>query len=359
MKVLLAPQELKSSLTATQAVRALTEGLRRVRPAWKIEALPLADGGPGTLDLVSGRIPEAMVCRATVEDPLGRPVDARWLRLEGDTALVEMAEAAGLWRLGTQRRPLDSDTTGVGQLIAAARSAGCTRIIVGAGGSATSDGGAGAVTSLGGRFLDAEGRPLEPRPTALVRAARVERPAANWGTLEVWTDVRNPLADAATVYAPQKGATPEDVTLIVRAHRALASLAPEALSQVPGSGAAGGLAFGLLAFVGARLAPGFESLSQLLKLEALVASVDLVVTAEGRLDAQSTFEKGPWALADVARRSGVPCVAFVGSNELPEAVWKERFQAVIELGPRAHAAPAARLAQAIANALVEGRLGVR
>jgi glycerate kinase len=255
-RVLVAPQELKGSLTAGEATRALELGLRRARPEWRLDLLPLADGGPGTLDLVQSQRPTSRVHLESVADPLGRPVQARWLQLDATTALVEMAEAAGLWRLGTARHPLDVDTRGVGQLIAAAREAGCTYIIVGAGGSATSDAGAGAASALGVRFFDDNNRELEPRPRALTRCTRVERVGRVVPRLEVWTDVRNPLEDAARVYAPQKGATEEDVALIARAHATLEALAPRDAGRVPGAGAAGGLAFGLHAFLEATIEPG-------------------------------------------------------------------------------------------------------
>jgi glycerate kinase len=345
IRALLAPQELKGSLTASQAARALADGLRE--PGWSLDLLPLADGGPGTLELVHGQRPEARVHHALVRDPLGAQVDARWLQLDADTALVEMAEAAGLWRVGAVRRPLDVDTQGVGALIIAALDAGCTRVIVGAGGSATSDAGAGALFALGARFYDEAGRELPPTPRALAQCAHVDRSRLRQvPRLTVWTDVRSPLADAATVFSPQKGAGPTEVAHLTQTHQRLARLVDAAVATRPGTGAAGGLAFGLHAFLGATIEPGFAALDAVLGLEARVARAQLVVTAEGRLDHQTTADKGPWALAALARKHGARCVAFVGACTLPEATWRTRFDDVIELGPKGHPDPAARLRDA-------------
>jgi glycerate kinase len=346
-RVLIAPQELKGTLTAAEAARAICAGLAEARPGWQLDPLPLADGGPGTLDLVHSQRPSSRVHRQRVRDALGRLVEARWLELDPSTALVEMAEAAGLWRMGAVRTPLEVDTFGVGELIAAALDAGCKRVIVGAGGSATSDAGAGAAAALGARFLDARGAELATTPRALERCVSVDLSGLRRvPTLEVWTDVGNPLGDAARVYGRQKGAGPDEVAFLERVFATLSEFAPAGSASTPGAGAAGGLAFGLLAWCGARLSSGFSSLDQMLGLEARVSAATVVITAEGRLDVQSTWDKGPWALARLAGEHGVRCVAFVGQCVLPRDTWATHFSQVIELGPKEPAGAAERLRRA-------------
>lgn len=317
MRVLIAPQEFKGTLTASEAARELS---RRFE-GHELELFPLADGGPGTLDLVSSRVAGAQLRESEVQDPLGRVVTARWCELNGgEVALIESAEAAGLWRVApSDRDAMKASTFGVGQLIHAALHAGCSRVVVTVGGSATTDGGVGAAQALGVRFDD-EAIDLRGRAH---RLARVQ--------LEVWTDVRNPLlgADgAARVYAKQKGASDEQIERLELRLAKLARLHGGDSHTRPGAGAAGGLAWGLEAFCGASLAPGFLRLAELTRLEDAIRAADLIVTGEGRLDAQSTFEKGPWALAQLARRHGKRVVAVVGENALDEATWSQRFDEV-------------------------------
>jgi glycerate kinase len=339
-QVLVAPQEFKGTLTAREVADCLAQVLKTERPGWKVDLLPLADGGPGTLELLASQLPTAIRHTARVEDPLGQPIDAWWLQ-HGETAFIEMALASGL-SLRADRRPLDATTTGTGQLLRAALQQGATRLIVGMGGSATTDGGAGALHALGFRFFDDAGHALSPSPRELVRCVRLERPALEFPTSspsfptpghfhgEVWTDVRNPLLGphgAAAMYGPQKGASPADVAVLERALERLAALAP-GLAEQPGSGAAGGLAFGLSAFAGLTLSPAFPSLASLIELDGRLARADLVLTGEGRLDEQTTFDKGPWALAGMAKSKGVPVHAFVGKDVLGATGWQGTFTSV-------------------------------
>jgi glycerate kinase len=304
----------------------------------------LADGGPGTLDLVLARVPGAERRSSRVEGPLGRPVEAAWVVLPDDVAVIEMAQASGLGRVAkADRRPLDATTFGTGQLIREALDAGCRRLLVGAGGSATTDGGAGALAALGVRFLDDDGAPLRPTPRALARCASIDLsldPRLGHAELEVWTDVRNPLLGpdgASHVYARQKGATGWDAVFLEQTLRHVASLVPTgsglAHARQPGSGAAGGLAWGLLAACGATLQPGFLSLAALVHLDDALAEADLVVTGEGRLDAQTTFDKGPWGLARLAKARGCRVVCFAGACTLAPDAWRARFDEVVSLGP--------------------------
>lgn len=346
MRVLVAPQELKSTLRAIEAAHAIERGLAKAQPAWAFETIPLADGGPGTVDVVLAGVAGAHARTSPAADPLGREVEARWAILPpGDTAVIEMAAASGLWRVAqNERAPLDATTFGTGQLIRAALDAGCRRVIVGAGGSATNDGGAGAAAALGVRFLDERREELPPSPRQLVRCHAIDvsgrDPRLERASLEVWTDVRNPLlgdAGATRMYGAQKGATPDERDKLESCLGHLESLTRVQLgvdlAARPGAGAAGGLAWGLEAWCGATVHPGFLSLAELVRLDAAIERCDLVITAEGRLDAQTTFEKGPWGLARLARLRGKRVVAFVGRNDVAPEVWRARFDEVVVVGP--------------------------
>jgi glycerate kinase len=343
MRVLVAPQEFKGSLTSLQAALAMEVGLRRARPEWGLDLLPLADGGPGTLDLVLRRVPGARVHHVEVQGPLGTPVAARWLQLPGEVALIELAEASGLLRVeASARRPLDASTFGTGQLILDALRQGCRRLILGAGGSATNDGGAGAACALGLRFLDVDGNELQPTPAQLRRLDRIDAGRRSSllerATLEVWTDVQNPLlgpTGATWVYGPQKGLGPEEVAVVEATLAHLAQVASAALgvdcAGRAGSGAAGGFAWGLETFCGASIRPAFLPLVDLCGLEPSLEACDLVLTGEGRLDDQTRWGKGPWALAQLARKRSKRTVAFVGRSQLEPQAWKDHFEAVVAL----------------------------
>lgn len=367
-KVLIAPQEFKGTLTGPQAAEVMAAALRAARPDWALELLPLADGGPGTLELLVSRL-QGHLHAATVPGPLGAPVSARWGVLPGEVAVVELAAAAGLALVpASQRRPLDATTHGVGELVRAALDAGCRRIIVGAGGSATTDGGAGAAHALGVRFLDAAGAALRPTPRTLPAVARVDLSRRDHRLertqLEVWTDVKSPLlgpSGAARVFAPQKGASADDVE---RLEAALASLEAVArrdtgaeLASRPGAGAAGGLGWGLAALCGAALRPGFLSVASLLDLGGAVDGCGLVLTGEGRLDAQTALEKGPWALGHLAHAHGKKVVAFAGRCDCAPEAWKERFDDVVVTGPDLPPTPAeaARRLHAAVTVWAEGQ----
>lgn len=344
-RVLVAPQELKGTLTAREAAQVIEAALLRAAPHAQVASLPLADGGPGTLDALLAARPGGHAHVATVEDALGRPAQARWATFDaGRLAVVELAEASGLTRLqGAALRPLEAHTTGTGQLLRAALDAGCARVLVGVGGSATTDGGTGAARALGVRFLDAAGAPLPPGPASLARLAAVDvsaRDARLAGTaVQVLTDVDNPLLGprgAARVYGPQKGAAPADVEVLEAALARLAQVAaslPGALRpDTPGAGAAGGTAWGLATFCGATLRGGFDAVAEALDLRARVDASDFVLTAEGRLDGQTTFHKGPWGLGLLARRQGRRAVCFAGACALEPAAWSAAFDAVVALG---------------------------
>ena len=349
MRILVAPQEFKGSLTARQAAEAIGRGLRRAVADADIDLLPLADGGPGTvealIDATSGRFVET-----AVQDPLGRPVRARWgtlgARTDGPSAVIEMAAASGLALLRPDERdPRRASTFGAGELLRATLDAGHRRIIVGAGGSATNDGGAGLAQALGARLLDSEERELPPGGAALARLARIDiaglDPRLREAQVVVAADVTNPLCGplgASLVYGPQKGASEEvaralDAALARYAEVVRRDLAIDVL-EAPGAGAAGGLGAGLIAFCGARVRSGFEVVAEAVGLADRVRRAGLVVTGEGRLDRQSAFGKTTVGVAGLAREAGKPVVALVGSVQGDYAQEAARlFDAVFTLTP--------------------------
>jgi glycerate kinase len=323
VRVLIAPQEFKGSLSADEAAAAIAKGIRRARPHWQLDLLPLSDGGPGFIDALRRAI-KADSAALAVHDPIGRTVLGRYLVIRGShEAVVEAAQANGLFHLGEDERdPLNADTLGVGELIAAALEGHPPRLVVGVGGSATTDGGAGMARALGARFLDADGNDLPPGGAPLAQLARIEwrRPAALHGVeVVVATDVTNPLTGpngAAAVYAPQKGASPPQVEILEAALVRFAEVVRRSLgvdiAGMPGAGAAGGLAGGLVAFTGARIASGFEIVAEATDLEARLTAADVVVTGEGSFDSQSLQGKTTGRVIAMARRAGKPWVVFAG-----------------------------------------------
>jgi glycerate 2-kinase len=317
MKLLIAPDKLKGSLTARAAAAAMARGALRADRSLELDSCPLADGGEGTADaLVDARGGAWHPVRVT--GPLGAPVEASFVVLEDGSAVIEMATASGLSLVPAERRdPARATSYGVGELIRAALDAGAARLIVAAGGSATNDGGAGMAQAIGVRFEGA-GEPITAGELERVRGIDCSRRDARLDrvTLVAACDVDSPLLGelgATRTYAPQKGARPEQLESLERGLARLAQLAPELDPATPGAGAAGGLGFGLVAFAGARIASGAELVLDAVGFNERLAGVDLVLTAEGRLDTQTLRGKVPLAVARRARRSGVPSVALVGS----------------------------------------------
>jgi glycerate kinase len=326
MRIVIAPNAFKGSLSALEAAEAIGEGVRvAVRDA-ELVLVPIADGGDGTVDaLVTATQGERRALR--VRGPLGDPVDAEYgLIDEGSTAVIEMAKAAGLALVPKERRdPRVTSTYGVGELLQHAYDAGARHFIVGIGGSATNDGGAGMAQALGYHLLDESGLELPPGGLALKRLARIHVGGvhANWkeSEVDVACDVTNPLtgpSGASAVYGPQKGATPEVVAELDAALHHFAEIIRRDLGvdvePLPGAGAAGGLGAGLVAFSGARLQPGAEIVMAALDLDRRLTGAQLVITGEGRLDSQTArFGKGPAAVARHAKNAGIPVVAIGGS----------------------------------------------
>jgi glycerate kinase len=350
--VVVAPAPFKGALPAASAARAIAAGLRLAVPGVETRAVPVADGGEGTLD--------ALVASArgrrralVVADPLGRPIEAALGELPGSVAVVELAQASGYERLTPDERdPEATSTRGTGELIRAALDLGVRRIVVGVGGSATTDGGLGIATALGVRALDAEGREVPGRGADMARVARIDLsgrdPRLDETAIEVACDVvdapfHGPRG-AARVFGPQKGAGPEAVERLDAGLARLAAAIRDAtgvdLQALPGAGAAGGAAGGLMALLGARLEPGAPLVLDAVGLDEQLAGAALCVTGEGRLDATSLEGKAPFAVAEACGRVGVPCVALCGEVGLgPEALWRAGFAAALPIGRERRSLP--------------------
>ncbi len=324
MKVIVAPDKFKGSLSAPEAARAIARGVARAAPLAEVVLVPMADGGEGTVEALV-EATDGHYREAIVSGPLGDPVSARFGLLgDGRTAVVEMASASGLVLVPIDRRNvLDASTFGTGELILSAVEGGATRLIIGIGGSATNDGGAGMAQALGYRLLDADGVDLPPGGGPLDRLDRIVRPEVDpllGVSVSVACDVENPLCGpkgASRVYGPQKGASPEQVEILDRNLARFASIVRRDLGvdvlDRPGSGAAGGLGAGLMAFVEGMLEPGVTLIIEAVRLEDRLRGADLCLTAEGEIDASSAFGKTAVGVARLARSFGVPTIALVGS----------------------------------------------
>jgi glycerate kinase len=365
VRVLVSPDKFKGTLTAPQAASALAAGVRRVLPDAEIRVLPVADGGEGTVDavLAAGGVRHT----AAVSDPLGRPTTVDWAEVDG-RAVIELAAASGLHHV----RPDDAtavaaDTYGTGLVIRAALDAGLGNVVLGLGGSASTDGGTGILRALGARFTGAAGETLPPGGGALGRLASVDLSGLDdrLVALTLCCDVRSPLlgpAGAAAVFAPQKGASAATVATLEQGLTRLAAVLGAATGRnaaaVDWGGAAGGCAGGLYAALGATFAPGFDLLAELIGLDRHLAWADLVLVGEGSLDGQSLAGKAPVALAARAARLGVPAVAVAGRVDVDAA----SLQAVgiraavgaadVAGSPEAALADPARWAQAAAERLL-------
>lgn len=328
MHVLVAPDKFKGSLTGRQAGDAMRDGLSRVWPQAQVDVVPVADGGDGTaqalVDALGGRFVEK-----SVTGPDGRPVDAAFALVgDGTTAVVEMARASGLALLREgSNDPRTATSAGTGELIGAAIAQGARRVLLGIGGSATNDGGKGALAALGFRFLDDAAQPLPAGGAALARLVRIDgsgvAPAVHAASIEIASDVDNPLCGpngASASYGPQKGADPAAVReldqALARFADVLAATTGGDVRDVPGAGAAGGIGAGFMALLGAKLVPGATLVLDTLGFDARLDGVDLVVTGEGRLDRQTLAGKAPYAVAQAARHRGIRCVAVAGSVDL-------------------------------------------
>jgi glycerate 2-kinase len=340
MRILVAPDKFKGSLTATAVASAVRRGLLLTLPELEVTCLPIADGGDGTLDVAVAAGHERV--SVTAQGPTGAPVETGYAR-RGSTAVVELADVSGLARLPHgELRPMDATSRGTGEVVAAAIEAGCHTIVLGVGGSASTDGGAGMLQSLGARLLDADGHSIGPGGTVLQTLATVDlaqlRQRLDGVELVVASDVDNPLTGphgAAAVYGPQKGAGPDQVELLERCLTHWADLAEEATGRkardVPGAGAAGGVGFGALV-AGATIRSGAALVLELVGLADQLTDVDAVVIGEGSLDSQTLRGKGPAGVARAARDAGARVLAVCGRNLLtPDRVEQAGIQRVYAL----------------------------
>lgn len=325
MRIVIAPQSLKGSLTASEAGQAIALGVRAVYPHAEIDVVPIADGGEGTVQALVDATGGKLV-NQTVTGPLGEPVAAYFGLLgDGYTTVLEMAACAGLPLVPPAKRdPRSTTTYGVGELIRAALDSGCRHVLIGIGGSATNDGGAGMAQALGANLLTSEGYEIAYGGAALATLATISLekmdPRLHECTFEVACDVINPLCGplgASAVYGPQKGAT---AAMVAELDAALAHYAQIierdvhlSVDDIPGTGAAGGLGAGLITFVRATLRPGAQIVLEAVHLAERLRTADLVITAEGQLDKQTAYGKSVGVVATLARSYNVPVLALAGS----------------------------------------------
>ena len=312
MKILIACDKFKGSLSAIEACEAIAEGL----PDHDCELCPIADGGEGFVDAllaVAGGEKVMAQCR----DALGREVAAEYALLPDGSAVIEMSAASGLWRIEeSEQDPLFSNTYGTGELMRhAIEQHGAKRLLVGIGGSATNDGGVGMAEALGVVFKNSEGQPVLPVPATFLEIKKIDQSSRiDLPPITVACDVTNPLLGpqgATSIFGPQKGAKPDQFPELEKALAHVASLI-DCDSNIPGAGAAGGLGFGLRYFCDAEMVSGFELVSEALKLEELITDVDLVITGEGSLDEQTLDGKGPAGVAALARKAGKKVIGIAG-----------------------------------------------
>ncbi|EGQ9319141.1 glycerate kinase [Vibrio cholerae] len=348
MKVVIAPDSFKESLTAKQVCDAIQAGLARVWHDAKFVAIPVADGGEGTVqslvDATQGRLVEVKVM-----GPQGKRVEAFYGMLgDNQTAVIEMAAASGLHHVPlVQRDPKLTTSFGTGELIRHALDQGVTKLIIGLGGSATNDGGVGMLAALGARFTNADGDPIQLTGGGLRELTHIDLqdfdPRLQNCDILVACDVNNPLCGdkgASAVFGPQKGATPEDVQLLDGALRQFGLLTEKVTGKMvlesAGAGAAGGMGAALLAYNQARLRPGIEIVLETVQLAHQVSDADLVITGEGRIDSQTVHGKTPMGVAKVAKRFDVPVLALCGcTGDNYQAVYQCGIDAVFAAVPRA------------------------
>lgn len=347
MKIVIAPDSFKESLSAERCAQAIKAGFADVFPEAEYVCLPIADGGEGTVDAMVAATGGRIV-HLNVTGPMGDTVQAFYgLNGEGRTAIIEMAAASGLMLVAPEaRNPMMASSYGTGELIRHALDAGIRHIILGIGGSATVDGGTGMAEALGARFLDAHGNSLTGNGETLTRLARIDiaslDPRLNECEIEVACDVDNPLTGprgAAAVFGPQKGATPEMVAALelglANYARVLETLTGKDFSILPGGGAAGGMGVAAGVFLNAKLKPGIEIVLKAVKLDQAMAQATFVITGEGRIDSQTAGGKAPVGVASIARQHNVPVIGIAGVlGEGVEVVHQHGIDVVFSILPR-------------------------
>jgi glycerate kinase len=324
VKIVIAPDSFKESLSAPEAAAAIARGVKQAFPDAHTVCIPMADGGEGTVEAVLAAA-GGQWRKTSVQGALGESIEAAWGWLDDATAVIEMAEAAGLEQTPAHlREPLRASSYGVGQLVLAALDAGAQRIILGLGGSSTTDGGAGLLTALGVKLFDQAGQHLPPGGGALIELDRIDvsglDPRLANVSFDIASDVDNPLCGlqgAAHIFGPQKGATPEHIALLDNGLRRFADICARDLGHdmrdKPGAGAAGGLGFAGHAFFSARFRPGVDVVAEVGQLAQAMEGATLAFTGEGRMDAQTLRGKTPAGVARIAKQAGVPVIALAGS----------------------------------------------
>ena len=347
MRMVIAPDSFKNSSSAICVAESIEKGIRRVKPDTQIVKVPIADGGEGTVDaILIGSKGQKVTLQ--VQGPLGKCVEAKYVLIDKETAFIEMAEASGLQLLSNEERnPMETSTYGVGQLILAALDRGASRIVLGIGGSATNDGGIGMAMALGVKFLDKTGHPIPVGGKGLAYIDRIDKseidPRIARTEFKVACDVKNPLCGpegATAIYGPQKGATPKMVQCLEKGMQNYAKAVGHLLEgssyhEVPGAGAAGGLGMGLMAFCGATLHSGIDTILDMVQIEKYLEEADLVITGEGNMDGQSIYGKVPVGLAKRVEPFNVPVVAIVGGMGIGATkVYDHRIQSIMPLTNR-------------------------
>lgn len=327
MRIVIAPDSFKGCLNALNAAHAMRRGVQRVYPDSIIEMIPMADGGEGTVEAILCAVRGEKI-KIDVTDPLGRSIVATYALIDGgETAIIEMAAASGLTLLSSQERnPSVTSTQGTGLLIKNALDRGVKKILLGIGGSATNDGGAGLALALGVKLMDAKGNSLPQGGAALADLANIDMsgldPRIANVQIEVACDVENPLCGpegASVVYGPQKGANPEDIQVMDKAlekfGEVLSRVAGTNLLELVGGGAAGGLGAGVVGFLGAKLRPGSQMVLDVANADEKIKHADLVLTGEGRTDFQTAYGKVPVGVSALAQKYSVPVLVISGSVE--------------------------------------------
>jgi len=346
LKILIAPNAFKDSLSGLEVAQAMAKGVQAVSPDADIELMPVADGGDGLIEIVLDAF-NGQKQIVEVNDPLGRSVDAAFCYLPSQKlAIIEMAEASGLRLLTpTERNPLKTSTYGTGQLIKAALDLGTEKILVGLGGSATNDGGIGMANALGISFLDKNSKELPPTGAHLnlitdIDLSKIDQRIEKT-KFEAICDVSNPLVGkdgAAHVYGPQKGASPKQVEELDQGLKNLANIIQQKTNvnvrDLKSGGAAGGLGMGLKVFLDADLRPGVDIVLDLLNLDSALEDADLVLTGEGQIDWQTAFGKAPAGVALRAKKHNIPCLAVAGSvGKNIEELYEVGFTAIFSICP--------------------------
>jgi glycerate kinase len=347
VRIIVAPDSFKGSLTASEAAIAMEKGISVVFPDAEVIRLPIADGGEGTTDTLV-KATQGRIRKTKVMDPLGDFVEAPWGILgDEQTAVIEMAAASGLTLVALEKRnPLLTTTYGTGQLINAVLDQGIRKLIIGLGGSATNDGGVGMARALGVKFLDSAGKELPNGGAALINLEKIDisglDPRLAETTILAACDVDNPLCGprgASAVYGPQKGATPEMVTELDQALSRYSNIAKAAvgkdIAECPGAGAAGGLGAGLMYFTPALLKPGIQIVLEATAFEEKVKHADLVITGEGRTDYQTAHGKAPVGIAALAQQYNVPTICLSGGlGSGHEEVLKRGVRGLMSIVPQ-------------------------